>query len=154
MLRDLELKAAPDAPVCWLEREPRGVMLSADLTTSADPAWADGPVCRLIAMLLRSARGIGTELVFAENNARLWRQVEGALRALLEEALSIGALRGAGEGDSYTIRCDGSTMSPQDIDEGRLIAEVSFAPAVPVGRITVRLPIGAGAAAAGSGGPQ
>lgn len=155
LVHDAEAAVEPDLPLCWFGRDPRGMTLSADLTTSADPSWADGPVSRLMAMLLRSARKIGAELVFSENNERLWARVEGAMRTLLEEALRVGALRGKGEGDSYDVRCDETTMSQQDIDTGRLVAEVSFSPAVPVQRITVLLPITERALpAALQGGPQ
>ncbi len=154
-LRDIERRAArTTAPSCRLLADRHGLHLQSDLTTSDDPAWADGPVSRIMAMLLRQARDLGQELAFEPNGPRLWGRVRDVLEGLLAAMLRAGALAGTGPGDSYTVRCDTSTMSRQDIDTGALIAEVTFRPAVPVARITVRLPLTESPGAAfGQGGP-
>ena len=141
-LNDVELRdGRTQAPTCRFLTDLHGPRLAADRTTSADPAWADGPVSRLMALLLREARQLGQEIAFEPNGQQLWARVRDELRGLMEAVRSAGALAGTGAGDSYTVRCDASTMSPQDIEAGRLIAEVTFLPAVPVARITVRLPL-------------
>ena len=43
--------------------------------------------------------------------------------------------------DGFSVRCDRSTMSQADIDNGRLIAEIVLNPTVPIERIRVRLPL-------------
>ncbi|WP_138469276.1 hypothetical protein [Poseidonocella sp. HB161398] len=155
-LRDIEPGRAPSGlPTCRLFRDRGGFRLTGDLTTAEDPSWTDGPVSRLMAMLLRQAREIGEDLVFEPSNEALWAAVETALRGTLDVVYRAGALVGTGEGDSYTVRCDRSTMTPRDLDEGRLIAEVSFRPVVPIALIRVRLPLsGATGQAALAGGPQ
>ena len=63
---------------------------------------------------------------------------------LLGGLLEIGALRGATPEEAFQVRCDRSTMTQNDIDNGRVIVTVIFDPAVPIGRIVVVLAIGEG----------
>ena len=155
-VRDIDAAAAPsDLPTCRLRRVPRGIALTGDRTTARDPQWADGPVSRLMALLLRQAREVGVPLVFEPAGPALWGQVRDGIENLLEAAWRRGALAGSGRGDSYSVACDATTMSRDDIDAGRLICEVSFRPTVPVARIRVRLPMGgAPGTVTGAGGPQ
>ena len=153
-IRDVEGAQPSGLPTCRIMRTRSGFALSADLTTSDDAAWADAPVSRLMALLFRQSRELGEDLVFEPSNSALWARIEGAMRGLLEAALAQGALAGEGEGDSYTVRCDATTMSQQDIDAGRLIAEITFRPTIPVARIRVRLPVsGDPGQVTGVGGP-
>jgi phage tail sheath protein FI len=46
---------------------------------------------------------------------------------------------------AFTVRCDETTTTQNDLDNGRVIAVVSFAPAIPVGVITVVLSLREGA---------
>jgi uncharacterized protein len=151
-IRDVERRAPSGLAAARVYRDRGPFRLSADLTTSADPRWADGPVSRLMALLLRQAREIGQAVVFEPSGPALWAQVTSAMEGLLEAARVTGALAGEGPPDSYSVRCDATTMTPDDIDAGRLVAEVTFRPTVPVQRIVVRLPI-TGDAAAAAGGP-
>jgi uncharacterized protein len=153
-IRDVEARAASGLPTARILRDRGTIRLSADLTTSDMPQWADGPVSRLMALLLRQAREIGEAIVFEPSGPLLWSRIAGALEGLLAAAQAAGALAGDGPPDSYSVRCDGTTMSQDDIDAGRLIADVAFRPTVPVQRIVVRLPLtrDTGAIAA-TGGP-
>ncbi len=140
-LRDVEPRAVSGLSTCRFYSDIRGILLNKDLTTSSDPSWADAPVSRLTALLLRECRALGNRLTFEPSGPNLWANTRTALRGLLRTVYRSGALAGRGEGTSFDVVCDHSTMTQQDIDEGRLIAELSFLPARPVARITVRLPI-------------
>ena len=48
---------------------------------------------------------------------------------LMRQLHSAGALRGLTEPEAFQVECGPQTMSQADIDAGRAIAEVSFAPA-------------------------
>jgi hypothetical protein len=76
--------------------------------------------------------------VFEPSGERLWRGIEIRLGLLLERILAAGGLRGEPR-EAFFARCGRSTMTPSDIDNGRVIAEVGFAPALPVERLRVRL---------------
>jgi phage tail sheath protein FI len=52
---------------------------------------------------------------------------------------NLNALDGATSTDAFTVRCDSSTMTQNDLDNGRLIAYVTFNPASIIEQITVKL---------------
>ena len=65
------------------------------------------------------------------NDETLWTM----LRAMVENYLTLkwrdGWLQGATTDDAFFVRCDRTTMTAQDIDEGRTIILVGFAPTRP-----------------------
>jgi phage tail sheath protein FI len=61
-------------------------------------------------------------------------------------------LLGATRDEAYSVRCDATTTTQNDLDQGRVIAEVRFMPAHPVGQITVMLALREGSVAATEGG--
>lgn len=143
-VRDVEIRPSADRPTCKLTTDLRGIMLSADLTTSRDSAWADAPVSRLMALLRRECLRLGQAMTFEPSGPALWQTIRTVLRGLMQAVYRSGALAGTGNADSFEVICDRTTMSEQDIQSGRLIAELSFLPARPVARITVRLPLASG----------
>jgi len=50
-----------------------------------------------------------------------------------------GAFVGAQQDDAYFVRCDRTTMTQDDIDNGRLVVLVGFAPVQPAEFVTVRI---------------
>jgi phage tail sheath protein FI len=92
-----------------------------------------------MALVLRAARHRGTAAVFEPNGPRTWRDVAMALTGILRNLHAAGALAGAREEEAFEVRCDRSTMSQQDIDLGRMIAEVRLRPAASLEMIEVVL---------------
>ncbi|WP_134498171.1 phage tail sheath family protein [Microvirga pakistanensis] len=140
-LRSVETKPASGIRTVRIFRHQGTFRLSGDYTTSADPVWTDGPVARLMALLLRQAREIGQSIVFEPSGPSLWARITASMEGLLEAVRAAGALAGEGPPTSYSVRCDTTTMTQDDLDNGRLIAEVRFRPTIPVQSIVVRLPI-------------
>jgi hypothetical protein len=130
-------------------RTPRGIELAADHTTSDLLAWRPAAVSRLLALVIRAARRLGETSLFEPSGERLWREVEVLLASLLRRVHAAGGLAGTAPEDGFRVRCDRTTMSQADIDNGRLIVEIVLTPAVPVEQIRVRLPLD-GAAASGA----
>jgi hypothetical protein len=122
-------------------RTPRGIELAADHTTSDLLEWRPAAVSRLMALVIRAARRLGETSLFEPSGERLWREVEVQLASLLRRVHELGGLAGVAPEDGFDVRCDRSTMSQADIDNGRLVAEIVLGPAVPVERIRVRLPL-------------
>ena len=62
-------------------------------------------------------------------------------RALVSGLFTLGVALAGGvsAAEAYSVRCDATTTSQNDLDNGRVVAEVRFAPAHPVGLITVVL---------------
>ncbi len=147
----------PDSPaerlgerLCLIAPEPGGIALQSDVTTSPDLAWRPGGVSRLMAAVLRAARRFGDFHLFEANGPALWTNVRRSMEALLTGFWQAGGLGGASPSEAFTVRCDRSTMSQNDIDAGRLIAEVSVLPVAAVERITVVLNLDAGGPAQAS----
>ena len=144
----------PDSPaaqlaerVCLIAPEPDGWSLASDVTTSPDPAWRPGGVSRLMASVLRAARRVGDGLLFEPNGPRLWARLARSIEDLLTDYWREGGLRGASAAEAFDVRCDRSTMSQNDIDNGRIIAQIGVTPAAAVERMVVVLALDAGGAA-------
>ena len=144
----------PDSPaaqlaerVCLIAPEPDGWSLASDVTTSPDPAWRPGGVSRLMASVLRAARRVGEGLLFEPNGPRLWARLARSIEDLLTDYWREGGLRGASAAEAFDVRCDRSTMSQNDIDNGRIIAQIGVTPAAAVERMVVVLALDSGGAA-------
>ncbi|MBS1874268.1 MAG: phage tail sheath protein [Acidobacteria bacterium] len=118
---------------------PAGLRLLSDVTASRDENYRPANVNRLIAAIVRAARVIGEASVFEPSNEFLWSQLKGRLTVLLRGLFEAGALRGELETEAFSIRCDRSTMSQNDIDEGRVIVVCEISPAAPIESIRVVL---------------
>ena len=118
---------------------PSGLKLLSDVTTSTDQSYRCGSVSRLIASVVRTARRIGEDSAFEPSGARVWGEVRERLNSFLLGLYHADALRGSSPGEAYNVKCDRSTMTQNDLDEGRLIAVVQLDPAAPIDTITVVL---------------
>ena len=118
---------------------PSGLKLLSDNTTSLSESYRPASVNRLISAIVRASRRLGEELVFETSNERLWTRLRDHLNGLLLGLLHMGALRGQTPAEAFRVRCDRSTMSQNDVDSGRVVAEVQFDPAAAIERITVVL---------------
>lgn len=125
-------------------RTPGGLRLLSDVTTSLDERYRPANVNRLVATIVRAARRLGEDVVFEASSELLWLRMRERLEHLLRRLLRVGALRGAIPAEAFQVRCDRSTMSQQDIDEGRVIAEVVFEAAAAIEQITVVLALDEG----------
>jgi uncharacterized protein len=125
--------------VSLLGPTPTGPRVLSDVTTSLQTAHRPACIGRLTAAILRTAGKLGEALVFEPAGAALWKKIEGRLDALLADFYAAGALDGVTRADAYSVRCDETTTTQNDIDNGRVIVEVRFAPAYPIGLITVVL---------------
>ena len=80
--------------------------------------------------------------VFLEANAPpLWTQLGRHLRGYLGTLWLTGALRGDKPGEAFSVRCDQSTMTPEDIAAGHLICVVGVASVKPAvfGRYRIKI---------------
>lgn len=136
----------PDGdPAAFLSRvsvlgsTPDGPQVLSDVTTS--PSRAHRPACigRLTAALLRTARGLGDLVTFEPAGEDLWQRIRSQLERLLNQFYAAGALAGRTAEEAYSVRCDATTTTPNDRDNGRVVVEVRFLPAHPVGEIVVVL---------------
>lgn len=125
--------------VCLLAQSARGFELASDVTCADDPLLRPGSVRRLMDVVMRAARTLGEEIAFDPNGEALWAQVRARLSDLGRLLLAAGALSTDAGARAFVVRCGRDTMTQNDIDAGRLIAEVEMVPAQPVARIVVVL---------------
>ncbi len=116
-----------------------GVQVLSDVTTSNAVAHRPANINRIISMVVRTARIAGDEYVFESNGERLWAEISQRLNDVLRILFDLGALRGKEPEDAFYVRCDKTTMSQQDLDSGRVIAEIQFDPAASIESIRVIL---------------
>lgn len=125
--------------LCLFARR-RGVLeLASDSTMAESRAWRKGGISRLIGIILRAARYLGDDLVFEPHGQHLWSQLASSVTAVLEDLRAGGAFEGQTADDCYDVICDERTMSPADIELGRLRCDVVINPASPIERIVVTL---------------
>jgi phage tail sheath protein FI len=109
----------------------RGLRVWGARTLSANGLWKYVSVRRLFIFLERSIYEGTQWVVFEPNDERLWERVKDTLRLFLRTQWRNGALMGVTEAQAFTITCDRSTMTQDDILNGRLICEIGIAPVRP-----------------------
>jgi hypothetical protein len=118
---------------------PAGIALLSDVTAYPQESYRAGGVNRLVNAICRAARMLGETAVFENNGPALWGQIQRGLENLMTQAWTLGALDGTSPSDAFSVRCDRTTMTQNDLDNGRLIALVTFTAAALVETITVTL---------------
>ena len=119
-----------------------GYKLLSDTTMAPDLDRRAAGIARLIGVLIRAARAAGESLIFEASGEATWTRLRRRYEALMLEFWRLGALEGGSPAEAFSVRCDRSTMTQADIDNGRLIATISFTAAQPVQRIIVQLALG------------
>jgi Bacteriophage tail sheath protein len=117
----------------------RGILVWGARTMSSDPLWKYVSVRRLVVFLERSIDEGTQWVVFEPNDERLWARVVDTIRLFLRAQWRQGALFGRTEQEAFFITCDRTTMTQDDILNGRLICEVGLAPVRPAEFVVVRV---------------
>ncbi|MEH1867433.1 MAG: phage tail sheath C-terminal domain-containing protein [Nostoc sp.] len=117
----------------------RGLRVWGARTLSSDSDWKYINVRRLFIFIERSI-DIGTQwVVFEPNNEQLWARVIRVISAFLTTVWRNGALMGLTPEQAFFVKCDRTTMTQDDIDNGRLIVEVRIAPVKPAEFVIFRI---------------
>ena len=119
--------------------EGRGNRVWGARTMSSDPEWKYVNVRRLFIYLEHSIDKAMQWAVFEPNNERLWRNI----RQMVEDFLYVqwlnGALLGSKPEEAFFVRCDRTTMTQNDLDNGRLICLIGVAPVKPAEYVIFRI---------------
>jgi len=117
----------------------RGVILYGARTISTDPNWKYVNVRRLF-MFIEESIEEGTQwVVFESNNERLWARVKATVTQFLTRVWRDGALMGTTAEQAFFVKCDRTTMTQDDIDNGRLIVKIGIAPVKPAEFVIFRI---------------
>jgi hypothetical protein len=118
---------------------PSGLRLLSDVTAYPGETYRAGPVARLCYVICRGARQMGETAVFQNNGPALWGRVQRFLQNLMNRLWNQNALDIGPSGKAFEVRCDRTTMTQNDLDNGKLVAYVTFTAASIIETITVKL---------------
>jgi phage tail sheath protein FI len=117
----------------------RGVVVVGARTLSSDPDWKYVNVRRLVLFLESSIERGLQWAVFEPNGDRLWAHVRRMVEDFLFSQWSAGALVGSKPEEAYFVRCDRTTMTQNDLDNGRLVCLVGVATVRPAEFVIFRI---------------
>lgn len=129
----------PKGVNCIRSLRGRGIRVWGARTTSSDPLWKYLNVRRLFLYLEESIEESTQWVVFEPNDERLWARVRQTVSNFLTAQWENGALMGTTREEAFFVRCDRTTMTQDDIDNGRLIVEVGVAPVKPAEFVVFRI---------------
>lgn len=117
----------------------RGYLVWGARTTSSDPEWKYVSIRRYLAYLEHSVDKGTQWVVFEPNGEPLWAQVRQTVSAFLFNEWQSGALMGTKRDEAFFVHCDRSTMTQNDLDNGRLVIVIGVAPLKPAEFVIVRI---------------
>ena len=105
----------------------RGFRVFGARLISSDPEWKYVSDRRYF-NYLESSIDRGTQwAVFEPNGERLWANIRQTISDFLYNEWVDGALLGTSQEEAYFVRCDRSTMTQNDLDNGRLVCLIGVA---------------------------
>ena len=116
----------------------RGIRVWGARTMSSDSQWKYVNVRRLL-LFLEESIDEGTHwVVFEPNDEPVWAGVRRSITAFLTTVWKNGALQGATVEEAFFVKCDRSTMTEDDVLNGRLICLIGVAPVRPAEFVDLR----------------
>ncbi|HJQ69636.1 MAG TPA: phage tail sheath subtilisin-like domain-containing protein [Blastocatellia bacterium] len=119
--------------------EGRGNRVWGARTMSSDPEWKYVNVRRLFIYIEHSIDKGTQWAVFEPNGPRLWANIRQTIEDFLLVLWRDGALLGDKPEQAYFVRCDRTTMTQNDLDNGRLICLIGVAPVKPAEFVIFRI---------------
>jgi Bacteriophage tail sheath protein len=77
--------------------------------------------------------------MFEPNGEPLWERLRSVVTTFLEALFRQGAFQGRTSREAYLVKCDRTTMTQDDIDNGRVVMLVGVAPVKPAEFVIVRI---------------
>ena len=129
----------PEGVNCLRFFEGRGFRVWGARTISSDPEWKYVNLRRYFAYLEHSIDRGTQWAVFEPNGERLWANIRETVSDFLYSEWVSGALLGASPKEAFFVRCDRSTMTQNDLDNGRLICLIGVAAIKPAEFVIFRI---------------
>ncbi len=117
----------------------RGIRLFGARCITSDQEHKYINVRRLLIFLEKSIEQGLQWVVFEPNAEPLWARVTQTISNFLTDVWRGGALEGTAPGQGYFVKCDRTTMTQSDIDNGRLICVIGVAPVKPAEFVIIRI---------------
>jgi phage tail sheath protein FI len=129
----------PEGLNCFRFFEGRGYLLWGARTISDDPEWKYVNLRRYFIYLEHSIDRGTQWAVFEPNGPALWSNVRRTVEDFLFNEWKMGALLGDKPEQAYFVRCDRSTMTQNDLDNGRMVCLIGLAPVRPAEFVIFRI---------------
>ena len=129
----------PEGINCFRFFEGRGYRLWGARTMSSDGEWKYVNLRRYFAYLEHSIDRGTQWAVFEPNGEQLWANVRSTIDSFLFNEWQNNALLGDKPEKAYFVRCDRSTMTQADLDNGRLVCLIGVAPLRPAEFVIFRI---------------
>ncbi len=117
----------------------RGYRVWGARTVSSDPEWKYVNVRRYFIYLEQSIDRGTQWAVFEPNGERLWANIRSTISDFLYNEWVSGALLGSSPEEAFFVKCDRSTMTQNDLDNGRLICLIGVAALKPAEFVIFRI---------------
>lgn len=117
----------------------RGIRVWGARTLSSDPEWKYVNIRRYF-LYLEASIDRGTQwAVFEPNGEALWANVRSTISDFLYNEWVSGALLGSTPKEAFFVHCDRSTITQNDLDNGRLICLIGVAALKPAEFVIFRI---------------
>lgn len=117
----------------------RGSRVWGARTISSDPEWNYVNIRRFFIYLENSIDRSTQWAVFEPNGPVLWANITDTVSSFLFNEWRSGALLGATPEEAFFVRCDRSTMTQANLDNGQLICEIGVAAIKPAEFVIFRI---------------
>jgi phage tail sheath protein FI len=129
----------PEGVNCLRLIDQAGLVVWGARTVTSDPEWKYVNLRRYFAFLEHSIDRGTTWAVFEPNGPELWANVRRTVEDFLFNEFKIGHLLGVTPEEAYFVACDRSTMTQNDLDNGRLVCLVGVSPLRPAEFVIFRI---------------
>ncbi len=117
----------------------RGILVWGARNIILDALWKYINVRRLFIYIEESIEEGTQWVVFEPNDEKLWARVRATITQFLPGVWRDGALMGTKAEEAFYVKCDRTTMTQDDIDNGRLICEIGISPVKPAEFVIFRI---------------
>ena len=129
----------------------QGIRIWGARTASSNAAFKYVNVRRLFIYIEESIKANTNWVVFEPNDASLWGRINMSVSSFLDTCFRAGMFAGDSPESSYFVEIGPSTMTRDDIDNGRLICNIGIAPSKPAEFVIFRVTQHTAEAAGGGG---
>jgi hypothetical protein len=129
----------PEGINCFRFFEGRGMLVWGARTVSSDPEWKYLNLRRYFAYLEHSIDKGTQWAVFEANGERLWANVRRTVEDFLLNEWQMGAMLGDKPEKAFFVKCDRTTMTQNDLDNGRLVCLIGVVAVKPAEFVIFRI---------------
>ncbi len=117
----------------------QGIRVWGARTATSNPSWKYINVRRLFIFIEESIKANTNWVVFEPNDEQLWVRVKRTIDVFLTGLWRNGSLAGSSASEAFFVEIGRSTMSQDDIDNGRLVCMIGVAPVKPAEFVIFRI---------------